>query len=32
MSQYFPTYRSSGRNIKLEVDLSSSATKNDLKM
>ena len=29
MSQYFPPYRSSGRNIK--VDLSSYATKTDLK-
>ena len=31
MSQYFPSYRSSGRNIKVELDLSSSATKSDLK-
>ena len=31
MSQYFPPYRSSGRNIKVELDLSSYATKNDLK-
>ena len=31
MSQYFPTYRSSGRSIKLELDLSSHATKTDLK-
>ena len=23
MSQYFPTYRSSGRNIKVELDLSN---------
>ena len=31
MSQYFPTYRSSGENIKVELDLSSYATKSDLK-
>ena len=31
MSQYFPPYRSSGRNIKVELDLSCYATKNDLK-
>ena len=31
MSQYFPPYRSSGRNIKLKLDLSSYATKTDLK-
>ena len=31
MSQYFPPYRSSGRNIKVELDLSSYATKTDLK-
>ena len=31
MSQYFPLYRSSGRNIKMELDLSSYATKTDLK-
>ena len=31
MSQYFPLYRSSGRNIKVELDLSSYATKTDLK-
>ena len=30
MSQYFPPYRSSGRNIKVELDLSSYATKTDL--
>ena len=29
-SQYFPPYRSSGRNIKVEFDLSSYATKTDL--
>ena len=31
MCQYFPPYRSSGRNIKVELDLSSYATKTDLK-
>ena len=31
MSQYFLLYRSSGRNIKVELDLSSYATKTDLK-
>ena len=31
MSQYFPAYRSSGRHIKVELDLSSYATKTDLK-
>ena len=31
MSQYFPPYRSSGRNIKVELDLSSYVTKTDLK-
>ena len=31
MSQYFPPYRSSGRNIKVELDLSSYATNADLK-
>ena len=31
MSQYFPQYRSSERNIKVELDLSSYATKTDLK-
>ena len=31
MSQYFPTYRSSGRNIKVELGVSSYATKTDLK-
>ena len=31
MSQYFPPYRSSGRNIKVELYLSSYATKTDLK-
>ena len=32
MSQYFPPYRSSGSNIKVELDLSSYATKSDLKI
>ena len=31
MSQYFPPYRRSGRNIKVELDLSSYVTKTDLK-
>ena len=31
MSQYLPPYRGSGRNIKVELDLSSYATKADLK-
>ena len=31
MSQYFHAYRSSGRNIKVGLDLSSYATKTDLK-
>ena len=31
MSQYIPRYRSSGRNIKVELHLSSYATKTDLK-
>ena len=31
MSQYFPLYRSSGRSIKVELDLNSYATKTDLK-
>ena len=31
MSQYFPPYRSSGRNIKVELDLSSYTTKAVLK-
>ena len=31
MSQYFPLYRRSRRNIKVELDLSSYATKTDLK-
>ena len=31
MIQYFPPYRSSGGNIKVELDFSSYATKTDLK-
>ena len=31
MSQYFPPYRSFGRNIKVELDLSNYSTKTDLK-
>ena len=31
MSQYFPPYKSFGGNIKGELDLSSYATKTDLK-
>ena len=31
MSQYFPPYRSSRRNSKVELDLNSYATKTDLK-
>ena len=31
MSQYFPPYKSSGRNIKVVFDLSNYATKTDLK-
>ena len=31
MIQYFPPYRSSGRNIKVELDMSSYATKTYLK-
>ena len=31
MSQYFSPYRSSGRNIKVKLDLSSYVTKTDLK-
>ena len=31
MSQYFPSYKSCGRNIKVEIDLSSYARKTDLK-
>ena len=28
---YYPPYRSSGNNIKIELDLSNSATKDDVK-
>ena len=31
MSQYFPPYRSSGGDIKVELDLNNYATKTDLK-
>ena len=31
MSQYFPPYRTFGGNVKVELDLSSYATKTDLK-
>ena len=31
MCQYLPPYRNSGRNIKVELELGSSATKTDLK-
>ena len=31
MSQYFPPYRSFGRNIKGELDWTNYATKTDLK-
>ena len=31
MSQYYPPYKSSGNNIKVEIDLTNYATKNDLK-
>ena len=30
MRQYFPPYKSSGRNNKVELDLSNYATKTDL--
>ena len=30
MSQYFPLYKRSGRNIKVELNLSNHATKADL--
>ena len=30
MSQYFPPYRSSSNNVKVELDLSNYATKNDV--
>ena len=31
MSQYFPTYNNSSENIKVELDLSNYATKEDVK-
>ena len=31
MSQYYPPYKSSSNNIKIELDLTNYATKNDLK-
>ena len=31
MSEYFPELKSSGRNLKFEIDLSNCATKADLK-
>ena len=31
MSTYYPPYKSSSNNIKVELDLSNYATKNDLK-
>ena len=31
MSQYYPSYRSSSNNIKVELDLAIYATKTDLK-
>ena len=31
MSKYFPPYNKSGENIKVEVDLSNYATKEDIK-
>ena len=31
MSTYYPPYKSSSNNIKVEIDLSNYATKNDLK-
>ena len=31
MSQYYPPYKSSSNNIKLELDLANYATKTDLK-
>ena len=31
MSQYYPPYKSSGNNIKVELDLANYATKTDLK-
>ena len=31
MSQYYPPYKSSGNNTKVELDLANYATKTDLK-
>ena len=31
MSQYFPAYNNSSKNIKVELDLSNYATKDDVK-
>ena len=31
MSQYFPPYNNSSKNIKVELDLSNYATKDDVK-
>ena len=31
MSKYFPPYNNSSKNIKVELDLSNYATKNDIK-
>ena len=31
MSQYYPPYKSSSKNIKVELDLANYATKTDLK-
>ena len=31
MSQYYPPYKCSSNNIKIELDLANYATKNDLK-
>ena len=31
MSKYYPPYRSSSNNIKVEIDLDNYATKTDLK-
>ena len=31
MSQYFPPYNNSSKNIKVEVDLSNYVTKDDVK-
>ena len=31
MSQYYPPYKSSSSNVKVEIDLTNYATKTDLK-